>query len=390
MKLPDSIKENIKILDLVDELGLSVKRVGNQYFLKEHDSVCIDPHKNVYHRFSSGTGGSVIDFVMEFMDLSQDEAILKLRGKLSNSNTNFSYKTSANNVKPPKELSHLDYKDIKEENIDYIMNGLMSRKDIDFFKDYDILGEDARYLINDFNKFTTEEDARTFIKQTLTEFRLPEKFDGKMSRLFAYMNKERGLQYEVIKDMVDRRMLYEDKNFHNAVFVGFDYDDEPKYATKRSTVSSNYKTQLPNAFSKADVPRSNKKVGFFVDNESPTLILCEAPIDAMSIMSITKLHDVDHKKYSYLAQGGTSMASVNYHLDNNPNVNKFYLAYDNDEAGDNARFKARTLLKQRGFNDKQIIDKPPHNNDFNDDLRIIHLKVSTNLEQTKEINLCRN
>ena len=388
MKLPDAIKENIKILDLVSDLGLSVKRVGNQYFLKEHSSVCINPHKNVYNRFSTGRGGSVIDFAMEFMNLSKDDAIKELRKKMSNHNTTFSYQTSSNNFKREKEVLCLDYKDIKEENIDYIFSGLVNRKNVDFFKEYDILGEDARYLINDFNKFTTEEDARTFIKQTLTEFRLPEKFDGKMSRLFAYMNKERGLQYEVIKDMVDRKMLYEDKNFHNSVFVGFDYDNEPKYASKRSTVSNDYKSQSSSIFSKADVPRSNKKVGFFVDNKSPTLILCEAPIDAMSIMSITQLHDVDYKKYSYLAQGGTSMASVNYHLDNNPNVTKVYLAYDNDEAGDNARFKARALLKQRGFNDKQIIDKPPHNNDFNDDLKKIYLKIETT--HKKEINICRN
>jgi len=42
------IKQNISIVDYASSIGFTVVRKGKFYSLKEHDSIMIDPYKNVY------------------------------------------------------------------------------------------------------------------------------------------------------------------------------------------------------------------------------------------------------------------------------------------------------------------------------------------------------
>lgn len=83
------IKEQIRIVDYARELGFTIVRRGKYFSLKEHDSVMIDDDKNCFWRNSrpgSGTsigkGGSIIDFLMEFEDLSRNESIRVLRDRV--------------------------------------------------------------------------------------------------------------------------------------------------------------------------------------------------------------------------------------------------------------------------------------------------------------------
>lgn len=72
------IKE-ISIVDAAGNLGLHPKKIGRYYTLLEHDSVRIDPEKNIFIRNSTGQGGSVIDFVMVFSGCDSGEAIKMLK-----------------------------------------------------------------------------------------------------------------------------------------------------------------------------------------------------------------------------------------------------------------------------------------------------------------------
>ena len=64
-------------------------RKGKYYSLKEHDSIIIDTHKNVYWQNSiSGYGkcigemGSIIDFAMKFCNMSFYEVIKQFEGNI--------------------------------------------------------------------------------------------------------------------------------------------------------------------------------------------------------------------------------------------------------------------------------------------------------------------
>ena len=56
-------------------MGFTPVKIGSYYTLKEHDSVRIDPRKNIFFRNSTGDRGTVIDFVMAFKGVSCGEAI---------------------------------------------------------------------------------------------------------------------------------------------------------------------------------------------------------------------------------------------------------------------------------------------------------------------------
>lgn len=67
--------KKISITEYARQMGFTPVKIGSYYTLKEHDSVRIDPRKNIFFRNSTGDRGTVIDFVMAFKSVSCGEAI---------------------------------------------------------------------------------------------------------------------------------------------------------------------------------------------------------------------------------------------------------------------------------------------------------------------------
>lgn len=67
--------KKISITEYARQMGFTPVKIGSYYTLKEHDSVRIDPRKNIFFRNSTGDRGTVIDFVMAFKGVSCGEAI---------------------------------------------------------------------------------------------------------------------------------------------------------------------------------------------------------------------------------------------------------------------------------------------------------------------------
>lgn len=207
-----------------------------------------------------------------------------------------------------------------------------------------------------------QKPAKPVAEEEPTPFELPEKFKGKYKRLFGYLCGERKLSLSVVQDMIRRKMLYESDGRHNAVFVGYDYDGKAKYAFQKGT-SSNMKFAL-------DVPGSKKyPVAIFVDNGSRSLVVSEAIIDAMSVMTITEKNGGNYKAHSYLSMQGNNAEAVKYHLQHNPKIEQVVMAVDNDRTGDIYRQKISKIVEDSGRNIK-IYDRRPKNKDFNEDLKL--------------------
>ncbi|MEG1801192.1 MAG: DUF3991 domain-containing protein [Oscillospiraceae bacterium] len=64
-------------------------------------------------------------------------------------------------------------------------------------------------------------------------FVIPEKADSNR-RAFAYLCKARGLDSKIIGELIQEKKIYEDTK-GNVVFVGFDEQGKPRYATLRGT-----------------------------------------------------------------------------------------------------------------------------------------------------------
>ena len=152
------------------------------------------------------------------------------------------------------------------------------------------------------------------------EFVLPEK-SKTMRRAYAYMLSKRGIDQDVFKAFVKKGMIYESKDYHNVVFVGYDKDGVAKHASIRGTHEKAYKGNAPN---------SSPEYSFHWHGNSENLFLFEAPIDMLSFIS---MHKNGWQEHSYAACCGVSDSILFQMLRDNPNIKFVRLCLDNDKAG---------------------------------------------------------
>ena len=170
------------------------------------------------------------------------------------------------------------------------------------------------------------------------EFKLP-KSNENMHRVFAYLIKQRFIKPEIISYFAKQHTLYEDKQHHNAVFVGLDENGVPRQASKRST----------NSFGKTfriTCEGSDTRYSFAHFGENERLYIFEAPIDMMSFLT---LYPKDWQKNSYIAMNGVYENAVLTALKNHSNINEIVLCVDNDEGGIEAVDRLRDILTENGY-----------------------------------------
>lgn len=188
------------------------------------------------------------------------------------------------------------------------------------------------------------------------EFKLPEK-NSDMHRVYAYLIKQRFIAPEIITHFARQHTLYEDKEHHNAVFVGFDEKGTPRQAHNRST----------NSFGKTfriTCEGSDTRYSFAHFGESEKLFVFEAPIDLLSYLT---LNPENWQQHSYIAMNGVYENAVLTALKNHSNLSEIILCVDNDEGGIDAVDRLTDILKEHGY--ENISRIAPENKDFNEDLK---------------------
>lgn len=188
------------------------------------------------------------------------------------------------------------------------------------------------------------------------EFKLPEK-NTDMHRVYAYLIKQRFIAPEIITHFARQHTLYEDKEHHNAVFVGVDEKGVPRQAHKRSTNS------YGNTF-RITCEGSDTKYSFAHFGESEKLFVFEAPIDMLSYLT---LYPQDWQQHSYIAMNGVYESAVLSALENHSKLKEIVLCTDNDEGGIDAADRLTDILKEHGY--ENISRIAPENKDFNEDLK---------------------
>ena len=160
------------------------------------------------------------------------------------------------------------------------------------------------------------------------------------SEVFFYLTTERGLDPNLVSDLMSKRLIYEEAGSHNAVFLGFNERNVPAYAFKRSIYTEN----------KMEAAGSSKAYSFRLENpESKDLHLFEGAIDLLSYVTIRIMKDVPWEEQGYLSLGGVTgeesvpVALVNY-LERCPNVRNLYIHFDRDSAGMRAGANLRNTL----------------------------------------------
>lgn len=187
-------------------------------------------------------------------------------------------------------------------------------------------------------------------------FKLPEANEN-MHRVFAYLIKQRFIDPEIISFFAKNHTLYEDKEHHNAVFVGIDENGVPRQAHKRGTAT------FGKSF-RQTVEGSDTKYSFAHFGKSEKLFVFEAPIDMLSYLT---LNPENWQEHSYIAMNGVYENAVLTALKSHSNLSEIMLCTDNDIGGIDAADRLKDVLQENNY--KNISRILPKNKDFNEDLK---------------------
>lgn len=215
-------------------------------------------------------------------------------------------------------------------------------------------------------------------KKVAKELILPEKAEGKHSRAFAYLMNSRCIDKDIISQCMKDKLIYQDKN-NNVVFVGYDEQNNARFACTRGTLSDHQ--------FRGDCKGSDKTYGFRINGTDPSrLYVYEAPIDLLSYITMAKqLSGNDNwKKHNYLALSGTSDVALSAYLERNKNVKSIIFCLDNDEAGNSESAAYIDKYSKQGY---VCLRKAPKAKDFNDDLKNHQLSFQS---LKKEGDFCIN
>ncbi len=209
------------------------------------------------------------------------------------------------------------------------------------------------------------------VKQLKTEkpsrLSLPEKHSNN-DKVIEYLF-SRGIDYEIINFCLEKELIFESLPRHNAVFVGLDNMNKPRYAAYRGTNEQKFM---------GDATGSDKNYSFRLFGNSSTVHVFESAIDLLSYATLLKLEGFDWKKENLLSLAGVYQPQKNISqskvpkalsnfLSENKNVKRVVFHLDNDYAGRIATKAISMALPQ----EIQVISKPPpKGKDFNDFLSI--------------------
>ncbi len=184
------------------------------------------------------------------------------------------------------------------------------------------------------------------------------------NRVISYL-RSRGIDTELIKACINNGMLYEDI-FHNCVFVGFDENGKPRYASTRAT---NGKSD-----DKREASGSDKRYSFRIMHPSDTLHVFEGAIDLLSYMTLTKMIDGNWTREAMVSLGGVAASKCNNDtlkvpialqsaMENMNDLKRIVLHLDRDDAGRSATKEIINALQDRF----EVLDQPPkYGKDMND------------------------
>lgn len=186
---------------------------------------------------------------------------------------------------------------------------------------------------------------------------IPEK-NSASNNVFSYL-KSRGIDEEIIKKCIENNLIYEEKYYHNAVFVGYDEQKNIRYAGCRSTNEKTFK---------ADATGSDKTYSFRLESKikTDTIYIFEGAIDALSYATLFKIYGQNYEEKTLISLAGVYQPAsdisqskvpiaIQKYLDKHPETKKIYLCLDNDEAGINASKALKNVLSHK----YEVIIKPP-------------------------------
>lgn len=176
----------------------------------------------------------------------------------------------------------------------------------------------------------------------------------------------RGIDYEIINHCLEQELIIESLPYHNAVFIGYDENKEPKYAAYRATNQSRIM---------GDCTGSKKQYSFRLTAENTGEVhLFECAIDLLSFATLMKLEGKDWRQFNLVSLAGVYSpkqkiedskvpVTLGRLLEKDKTIRRIVLHLDNDIAGRKATKALQTILSDK----YEVVDDPPqYGKDVND------------------------
>ena len=182
---------------------------------------------------------------------------------------------------------------------------LMKVKDLSFMEAMEkLVGTDDLIVTNNNNVKEQEKISRLI---------LPEKNDNE-NKVIEYLMK-RCIDLEIILDCINDDLIYETKENHNVVFVGKDFNNNPRYAGIRATNETRFMY---------DAAGSDKEFSFRIlsEKKNEVLHIFESSIDLLSYATVLKMCNKNYKDENLIALAGV------YQPSNDKEKTKIPLAVD--------------------------------------------------------------
>lgn len=195
---------------------------------------------------------------------------------------------------------------------------------------------------------------------------LPDPIEGHPFRVVQYLT-DRGIDRRLVEYCVERKLLYESRDYHNAVFVGYDAHGVARYAALRGTMGAY----------KGEATGSDKHYSFSLclSTDAEQVHVFESAIDLLSYVTLEIRTGRPWKQDALLSLAGVFKqkhekvvpVALTQFLSDHPSVRRICLHLDNDEVG---RSAAKGIAE--GLEDKpyEVVDEPPkYGKDVNDQLQ---------------------
>jgi len=150
-----------------------------------------------------------------------------------------------------------------------------------------------------------------------------------MRRTIAYLNKTRGISYELIKQLITDKLLFQEAETNNIIF--------PMYDETGGIVGAELCGTLTDKRFKGIKPDSEYGYGYTIQGKSDIkyALFFESAVDLLSFVDIERLKNKPIDNALLVSMAGLKDNIINYTLNRRNEPLQAVLCVDNDEAGSN-------------------------------------------------------
>lgn len=228
------------------------------------------------------------------------------------------------------------------------------------------------YSLPDAVKEVNRTMGRAFVPEDIRQvkrksFSLPER-NPDNAEVIRYLT-GRGIDEELVQNLIDEGLIYESRKHNSAVFVGLDERGIPVHASYRATAGN----------AKGDFGGSSKQHAFRIEcNGADTVRVFEGAIDLLSYITLCRMWGKEWRNESLISTAGVSASKTNdevklppalrRYLEKHPDTETVILHFDNDAAGRACTGQIRSVLCG-SYRVKQV--RPKTGKDYNEYLMAV-------------------